>query len=80
MLATPAAKGLFHRAAVQSGSALRLANEQDAAASAEQLLRKLGIARNRIADIQNVPWEQLLQAQSEITTGFAPVMDGRYLP
>jgi len=80
LLGTPAAKGLFHRAAVQSGSALRVANEEDAAKSADQLLKKLGIARTKIADIQHIPWEQLLQAQAELTVGFTPVMDGKYLP
>src|SRR5215831_878750 len=80
LLGTPAAKGLFHRAAVQSGSALRVATQEDAAKSAEQLLNKLGIAKNRIADIQHVPWEQLLQAQASLNAGFTPVMDGKYLP
>jgi para-nitrobenzyl esterase len=80
LLATPAAKGLFHRAVVQSGSTLRLAAEADAEKSADQLLKKLGIARSRIADIQRLPWEQLLQAQTEAGGAFTPVMDGHYLP
>jgi para-nitrobenzyl esterase len=80
LLATPAAKGLFHRAVVQSGSTLRLISEADAEKSADQLLKKLGIPRSRVADIQRVPWEQLLQAQSEGGGAFTPVMDGRYLP
>src|SRR4029077_7532866 len=80
LLGTPSAKGLFHRAAVQSGSTLRLASEEDAAKSADALLKKLGIAKNRIPDIQHLPWEQLLQAQSQLTVGFTPVMDGKYLP
>ena len=46
----------------------------------DQLLSKLGIARNRIADIQRVPWEQLLEAQTQVTGGFTPVLDGKYLP
>jgi len=81
LLGTPAAKGLFHRAAVQSGSTLRLAEEAAAAKSAETLLQKLGLPKNRIADIQKISWEQLLQAQSESTgAAFTPVMDGKYLP
>jgi para-nitrobenzyl esterase len=80
LLATPAAKGLFHRAVVQSGSTLRLAAEADAEKAADQLLKKLGIARNRIADIQRLPWEQLLQAQTEAGGAFTPVMDEHYLP
>jgi len=81
LLGTPAAKGLFHRAAVQSGSTLRLIDEETAAKSADLLLKQLGLARNRIADIQHVPWEQLLQAQIEARGAtFTPVMDGKYLP
>jgi len=81
LLATPAAKGLFHRAIVQSGSTLRLADEEAAAKAADLLVKKLGLARNRIADIQKLPWEQVLQAQTEATgVAFTPVMDGKYLP
>ena len=80
LLATPAAKGLFHRAVVQSGSTLRLIADADAEKSADLFLTKLGVARNRIADIQRLPWEQLLSAQVAATgAAFAPVVDGRYL-
>jgi len=77
LLATPAAKGLFHRAAVQSGSTLRIADQADAAKSAEQYTKKLGLTRARIAEIQRLPWEQLLEAQAGINPGFTPVMDGQ---
>jgi para-nitrobenzyl esterase len=81
LLGTPAAKGLFHRAIVQSGSTLRLADEAAAAKSAELLLQKLEIPKSRIADIRRVPWEQLLEAQTQATgAAFTPVMDGKYLP
>jgi para-nitrobenzyl esterase len=81
LLATPAAKGLFHRAVVQSGSTLRLVSDADAEKSADLFLKKLGIGRNRIADIQRLPWEQLLLAQTEATGAtFTPVVDGHYLP
>ena len=79
VLATPSAKGLFHRAAVQSGSSLKLSTREAATKAAEQLLAKLEIPKTRIADIQKVSWQQLLEAQSGIT-GFAPVMDGTVLP
>src|SRR5215471_19150136 len=77
--ATPSAKGLFDRAAVQSGSSLRLTTREAATKSAEQLLAKLDIPKSRIADIQKISWQQLLEAQTGIT-GFAPVMDGTILP
>jgi para-nitrobenzyl esterase len=79
VLATPSAKGLFNRAAVQSGSALRFITREAATKNAEQLLAKLEIPKTRIADIQKVSWQQLLEAQTGIA-GFAPVMDGTILP
>jgi para-nitrobenzyl esterase len=79
ILATPSAKGLFHRAAVQSGSSLRFATRETATKAAEQLLAKLEIPKSRIADIQKVSWQQLLEAQTGIA-GFSPVMDGAILP
>jgi len=43
MLATPAAKGLFHRAAVQSGSMLKFVPKDRATQGAEALLKQLGL-------------------------------------
>jgi para-nitrobenzyl esterase len=83
MLSVPAAKGLFHRAAIQSGSALKFTPRDRASESAEKLLAKLGIAKTRIADIQKVSWQQLLEAQTAAMAdhaAFAPVLDGKYLP
>lgn len=83
MLGVPAAKGLFHRAAIQSGSTIRWFTRERATESAEKLLRQLGISKTNIADIQKVGWQQLLDAQvNAVREGayFSPVMDGRYLP
>jgi para-nitrobenzyl esterase len=84
ILATPSAKGLFHRAAVQSGSTLRLAAREQATKVAETLLGRLNIPKTRIPDIQKVSWQELLEAQASVATGvgggFAPVVDGSILP
>jgi para-nitrobenzyl esterase len=80
MLANPAAKGLFHRAAVQSGSALRLQTREQATKAAEALLATLGLPKTRIADLQKYAWQDLLQAQSVTRANFSPVMDEHYLP
>jgi para-nitrobenzyl esterase len=84
VLATPAAKGLFHRAAVQSGSLLKLTPRDRATQYTEALLKQLGIAKPRIADLQKVSWQQLLEAQVAVSAGApglgaAPVIDGKYL-
>jgi para-nitrobenzyl esterase len=85
VLATPAAKGLFHRAAVQSGSSLRLTPRDRATRNAELLLKQLNIPKERIPDLQKLAWQEILEAQVAIGaaapgTGFAPVIDGKYLP
>ena len=85
LLGTPAAKGLFHRAAVQSGSSLRFVTREASAAAAEAFIAKLGLTKANVADIQNLPWQQLLVAQTAMGMsgpggGFAPVLDGHYLP
>jgi len=78
LLAMPGAKGLFHRAIVQSGSNLRGVTREDATKSAQALMAKLNI---KTADeLQKVPMDQLIQA----TTGtqglrLAPVLDGKSL-
>src|SRR5438270_5358440 len=64
VLAMPPAKGLFHRAAVQSGSALRLVTPEAGAATAEKLVRQLGLGKANIADIQKLSWQQILEAQT----------------
>lgn len=79
ILATPAAKGLFHRAAVQSGSQLRMTPKDRATQMAEALLKELNIPKNRIADIQKLPWQQILEAQVAVNAAASPVMDGKYL-
>ncbi len=82
MLAIPSAKGLFHSAGIQSGSTIRSATRDQATKSAELLLAKLGISKSNIADIQKVPWQQILEAQTSLggTATFTPVVDGTILP
>ena len=83
LLATPSAKSLFHRAAVQSGSALKLMTPEAGAKSAEQLLAVLEIDKNNIADIQEVPFTRLLAAQAALVpqgVAFSPVIGNDFLP
>lgn len=81
LLATPSAKGLFHRAAVQSGSTLRQATREEATKEAEKLLKALNLTKRNIADIQKVSWQQLLEAQIASQGAFRPVVaEGGVLP
>jgi len=80
VLAMPPAKGLFHRAAVQSGSALRLVTPEDGAATAAKFLKQLGIGKANMGDLQKVSWQQLLEAQSAAGGNFSPVIGTDALP
>jgi para-nitrobenzyl esterase len=84
MLGNPAAKGLFHRAAVQSGSALKLATREDSAKMASALLKTLGVSPKNVKALQSLAWQDILQAQNAVapTVGgqFGPVLDGTYFP
>jgi para-nitrobenzyl esterase len=79
LLAMPGAKGLFHRAIIQSGSNLRAVAVEDAVKSAQTLMAKLNA--KSADDLQKVPMEQLIQATNS-TQGLrlSPVLDGWSLP
>jgi para-nitrobenzyl esterase len=94
MLSLPSAKGLFHRAAIQSGAGLRGVEAKDASDIAERLLAVLNIKKNEIRKLQELPAQQLLDALNQlpgrptVTAGtptgaimrFSPVVDGKYMP
>jgi para-nitrobenzyl esterase len=80
LLATPSAKGLFQRAAVQSGSSLRQATREEASAETEKLLKALGLTKATIGDIRKVSWQRLLEAQVASGGNFRPVVGGAVLP
>src|SRR5580698_6610399 len=79
LLAMPSAKGLFHRAIIQSGSNVKGVSTEDATKTARTLMEKLGV---KTADeLQQVPMDQLVAATLS-TRGLrlAPVVDGSTLP
>jgi para-nitrobenzyl esterase len=82
LLATPSAKGLFHRAAIQSGSTIRQRTPEEGAQSAQLLLAALGPGAHA-GDLLTAPWTRLLQAQIDAMAkgaNFAPVVGGATLP
>ena len=85
LLAMPAARGLFHKAVLQSGS-LNLTRAPEAAIrSARMLLEELGIAPERAGTLRDVPAERLVAAQNTIAgrsviPPFSPVADGEAIP
>jgi para-nitrobenzyl esterase len=62
LMAMPSAKGLFHRASIQSGSSLRQIDAADSAKTAALLLQELGLSRANLDRIQELPNEQIVQA------------------
>jgi para-nitrobenzyl esterase len=81
LLGMPAARGLFHRAAVQSGSLATHVPREVAAQVAQTFIKQLGLTRATIDRIQHLPWTQLLAAQTAIGAhAFAPALDGTHIP
>jgi para-nitrobenzyl esterase len=90
LMAMPSAKGLFHRAIIESGAVLRLTTPEDAIHTTELLLGELGLKANQARELQNVPIAKLLAAnaavQQKITlrepgmTSGSPMVDGKALP
>ena len=92
LMAMPAAKGLFHRAIIQSGAVLRVRTPPDATREAELLLAALGLRANQARDLQQVPIGRLFAAFTEVSgdfepeehvvgmTGSTPVLDGLAIP
>ena len=84
LLAMPMANGLFHKAIVESGSALRAIPAEAATASAQKFLEHLGLKPNQTDQLQQMSMEKLLTAMHEVTTNgglpLGPVVDGRSLP
>ena len=68
LMSMPAAKGLFHRAVIESGAVLRLTSNDDAIRETDLLLAELGLKRNQVRDIQNLPVERLLAANAVALT------------
>jgi para-nitrobenzyl esterase len=84
LMAMPPAKGLFHKAIVESGSTLRVSSRQDADAAARKFLAAVDVTPDRVDDLQKIPMDRMLAALHTMTGPNAirlgPVVDGRLLP
>jgi para-nitrobenzyl esterase len=85
LLAMPSAKGLFHRAVIESGASLRGIPRDAANKSTEAFLAKVGLKPNQIDQLQTMPVDRLIQAMAGGgLTGvpglrFGAVVDGKTL-
>jgi para-nitrobenzyl esterase len=90
LMSMPGAKGLFHRAIIESGAVLRLTEPKDAAHDTQLLLDELGLKAGQIRELQAVPVERLIAANTAIAgkipvrepgmTPNSPTIDGKVLP
>jgi para-nitrobenzyl esterase len=81
LLAMPAAQNLFHRAMIQSGSLMSHVPREVAAQVSHAFIGKLGLTAATLDRIRDLPWTQLLAAQTAIGAhAFAPTADGAHVP
>jgi para-nitrobenzyl esterase len=66
LMGMPAAKGLFHRAIVESGSMLRLGTIDKSQQFAEFVVAELGLNQSNIQQINSMPFEKLAQATAKV--------------
>ncbi|HTE53759.1 MAG TPA: carboxylesterase/lipase family protein [Kofleriaceae bacterium] len=82
LLAMPAARGLFHRAVIQSGaSGLSVPSRSDATAFAGSALAELAIDPGHLDQLADVPVDRLIAVQDRLIQrwglgAFTPVVDG----
>ena len=90
LLAMPSAKGLFHRAIIESGAAITVVDRDVAIRNSERLLAKLGIEKSNVRELQKLPVGQIMTAYFAVMkdsagvdqslAGFSPTVDGHILP
>lgn len=92
LLAMPDAKGLFHRAIIQSGAILRVVPREDGTRAAAMLLAELGLNAKKVRKLQTMPVERIQEAYAAVSRKFTlkepvigmapstPVLDGVALP
>ena len=78
LLGMPCAKGLFQRAVIESGAALRGGPRDAATKTAETLMKELGLSKGQGHELQKIPLDRLMDAGNKAR--FGPVVDGRVLP
>ncbi len=89
LMAMPAARGLFHKAIVQSGPVVQTATREDATATARAVLEELGLGALQLPELRRLPAAKLNDAQAAVVRknnmlsfanrrrlGFNPVADG----
>jgi len=93
LLAMPGAKGLFHKAIIQSGASVRFAERARTTRLADAVLKHLGLRADQLDALQALPLERLQEAVAPAQAtlprprhplldryNFGPAIDGSVLP
>ena len=93
LLAMPRAKGLFHKAIIQSGASVRFAERERTTRLADAVLKHLGLTADQLDALQALPLARLQEAVAPAQAtlprprhplldryNFGPVIDGSVLP
>ena len=81
LLAMPAARGLFHKAIIESGSDIRVDTPQGAGAQRDKVLAAFGLKPAEIGKLRDMPLADLVAGfQKAGLLGFRPWVDGKVLP
>jgi para-nitrobenzyl esterase len=90
LMAMPGAKGLFHRAIIESGAVLRLTTHEDATKYTDLLIAELGLTKAQVGNLQDVPMARLLAADAAVQAKLpqpapgmvpnSPMVDGKLIP
>jgi para-nitrobenzyl esterase len=81
LMATPAAKGLFHRVMTMSGQQIKGASVEIAAGRAKVVLEKMGVAPNKnlSAQLNALTMEQIQAGARAVSADWLPVVEGAIL-
>jgi para-nitrobenzyl esterase len=80
LMAMPAAKGLFHRAIVESGANVKGISRDQANKTTEEYMAKLKLKPAQVDELLKLSTEQLLAASGDGPLTLGPVVDGHTLP
>jgi para-nitrobenzyl esterase len=85
LLGMPSAKGLFHKAIIQSGPGVTMVGKDSAAELAERTLEALGITKADVHRLETLEARAILAAAQKVAPTIrgktlSPVVDGRGLP
>ncbi|MEO8595456.1 MAG: carboxylesterase/lipase family protein [Candidatus Solibacter sp.] len=72
LMAMPSAKGLFHRAVVESGSSLRQGTQENSRKLAAAMLVELNLNPSQVGELEKIPAARLFEASAAALKKLAP--------